>query len=155
MKERFEPRIIAFLCRWCGYQGADMAGTSRLKYPPSIVSIRVPCSSRIKMMHVLEALTKSDGVLIAGCHTPNDCHFINGNFKCLKRVTLLKKFLEQMGINPARVRLEWISATEGKKFARVVTDFTQELKELGPLNLAYVNENVSTGAALEVQSEEK
>ena len=140
MEEKFEPRIIAFLCQWCGYQGADMAGTSRLKYPSSIVSIKVPCSGRIKMAHVLEALTKSEGVLIAGCHVPNDCHYISGNFKCLRRVTLLKKFLEQMGVNPARVRLEWISATEGKKFARVVREFTDELEELGALNSAHTNE---------------
>ena len=146
MEEKSEPTIIAFLCQWCGYQGADMAGTSRLKYPPSIVSIRVPCSGRIKMTHVLEALTKSDGVLIAGCHVPNDCHYVSGNFKCLKRVTLLKKFLKQMGINPARVRLEWISATEGKKFARVVREFTQQLEEFEPLNLAHSNENVSTSS---------
>ncbi|MDI6847321.1 MAG: hydrogenase iron-sulfur subunit [Candidatus Bathyarchaeia archaeon] len=132
----FKPHILAFLCKWCGYAGADMAGTSRLKYPPSIVPIQVPCSGRIKMEHVLEALTKSDGVLIAGCHVPSDCHYVSGNFKCLKRVTLLKKLLMQIGINPARVRLEWISATEGRKFARVVREFTRELEELGPLNLA-------------------
>lgn len=143
MEDKIEPRIIAFLCQWCGYQGADMAGTSRLKYPPSIVSIKVPCSGRIKMAHVLEALTKSEGVLIAGCHVPNDCHYVSGNFKCLKRVSLLKKFLEQMGVNPARVRLEWISATEGKKFARVVREFTHELEKLGPLNLVHANENDS------------
>jgi len=95
------------------------------------------------MTHVLEALTKYEGVLIAGCHVPNDCHYVSGNFKCLKRVTLLKKFLEQMGINPARVRLEWISATEGKKFARVVREFTHELVELGPLSLTNQNENNS------------
>ena len=143
MEEKSEPRILAFLCQWCGYQGADMAGTSRLKYPPSIVSILVPCSGRIKMAHVLEALTRFEGVLIAGCHVPSDCHYVNGNFKCLNRVTLLKKILDQMGIDPARVRLEWISATEGKKFARVVGQFTQELKELGTLNLAHTNKNDS------------
>lgn len=142
MKGEFEPRILAFLCQWCGYQGADMAGTSRLKYPPSIVSIRVPCSGSIKMAYVLEALTKFEGVLIAGCHLPNGCHYVNGNFKCLNRVTLLKKLLEQMGIDPARVRLEWISATEGRKFARVVGEFTQELKELGPLNLVQTNKKI-------------
>lgn len=141
MMDSFEPKITAFLCQWCGYAGADMAGTSRLKYPPSIASIRVPCTGRIKVRQILEALTMSDGVLIAGCHIPNDCHYISGNFKCLKRVTLLKKFLNQMGINPARVRLEWISATEGRKFARVVREFTHELKELGPVTLANVDEN--------------
>jgi len=134
MHNGFEPRIIGFLCQWCSYQGADMAGTSRLKYPPSIVSIQVPCSGRIETKQVLEALSKSDGVLIAGCHTPNDCHYVSGNFKCLKRVTLLKKFLKHMGINPARISLEWISATEGRKFARVVREFTDEIKELGPFD---------------------
>ncbi len=133
MSEEFEPRIIAFLCRWCGYAGADMAGTSRLKYPPSITPIRVPCTGRIEMEHVLKALTRADGVLIAGCHTPGDCHYVRGNFQCFKRIMLLKKFLKQMGVNPARVRLEWISATEGRKFARVIREFTEELKELGPL----------------------
>ncbi len=133
MSEDFEPRIIAFLCKWCGYAGADMAGTSRLKYPPSILPIRVPCTGRIEMEQVLKALKRSDGVLIAGCHTPGDCHYVRGNFQCFKRITLLKKFLRQMGINPARVRLEWISATEGRKFARVISEFTSELRELGPL----------------------
>lgn len=141
MEGNFEPRILAFLCRWCGYQGADMAGTSRLKYPSSIVSIRVPCSGRIKMEHVLDALTRFEGVLIAGCHVPNDCHYVHGNFKCLNRVTLLKEILTQMGINPARLRLEWISATEGRKFARVVGEFTQELRKLGTLNSACTHEN--------------
>lgn len=133
MGEEFEPKIIAFLCRWCGYAGADMAGTARYKYPASILPIRVPCTGRITMEQVLKALKESDGVLIAGCHTPGDCHYIRGNFQCFKRVVLLKKFLRQMGINPDRVRLEWISATEGRKFARVVSEFTDELKRLGPL----------------------
>jgi F420-non-reducing hydrogenase iron-sulfur subunit len=154
MEGKFEPRIIAFLCQWCGYQGADMAGTSRLKYPPSIVSIKVPCSGRIRTVHILEALTKSDGVLIAGCHIPNDCHYVDGNFKCLRRVTLLKKVLGKMGVNPARVRLDWISATEGRKFAKVVRDFTKELKDLGPLNLVHLNVNVPP-QSLVVRSEEK
>lgn len=133
-KDGFEPEITAFLCQWCGYSGADMAGTSRIKYPPSITSIRVPCTGRVDVKHVFRALQESDGVLIAGCHTPNDCHYIRGNYQAFKRVQLLKKFLEQMGINPKRVRLEWISATEGRKFANVVTSFTNELQELGPLN---------------------
>ena len=90
MSEEFEPRIIAFLCRWCGYAGADMAGTSRLKYPPTIVPIRVPCTGRIEMEQVLKALKRSDGVLIAGCHTPGDCHYVRGNFQCFKRIALLK-----------------------------------------------------------------
>lgn len=133
MNDKFEPKITAFLCKWCGYAGADMAGTSRIKYPPSIKTIQVPCTGRIDVKHILNALKKSDGVLIAGCHTPNDCHYIRGNYQSFKRVNLLKKFLEQMGVNPERIMLEWISATEGRKFADVVTSFTERLKELGPL----------------------
>ncbi|NIQ06766.1 MAG: hydrogenase iron-sulfur subunit [Candidatus Korarchaeota archaeon] len=130
----FEPQITAFLCKWCGYAGADMAGTSRIKYPATVVPIRFPCTGRIDAKHILKALNDSDGVLIAGCHPPNDCHYIRGNYQALKRFTLLKKFLKQMGVNPKRVRLEWVSATEGRKFANVVSSFTEELKELGPLN---------------------
>jgi F420-non-reducing hydrogenase iron-sulfur subunit len=133
MSKEFEPKIVAFLCQWCGYAGADMAGTSRFKYPTSILLMQVPCTGRIDMGQVLDSLSKSDGVLIAGCHPPNDCHYIRGNFQCLKRVRLLKKFLRQMGVDPARIRLEWISATEGRKFAEVVRDFTGEIQQLGPM----------------------
>lgn len=142
MKMAFEPNITAFLCKWCGYAGADMAGTSRIKYPSSITSIQVPCSGRIDLKHVLKALNESDGVLIVGCHTPNDCHYIRGNYQAFKRTILLKKFLEQMGVNPKRVHREWVSATEGRKFARVVSSFTEELKELGPLNTRTSKENI-------------
>jgi len=135
-KEDFEPRITAFLCRWCAYAGADLAGVSRLEYPPNIIPIMVPCSGRIDPQFILLALKNgSDGVLIGGCHTPNDCHYISGNFKALKRFALLRKYLKQLGINPNRVRLEWISATEGKKFSQVVKEFTEFLKKLGPLKL--------------------
>jgi F420-non-reducing hydrogenase iron-sulfur subunit len=131
----FKPRIIAFLCKWCGYAGADMAGTSRMKYPPTVTIIRFPCTGRIDLSHVLEALKKSDGVLIAGCHTPNDCHYIRGNYQVFKRIVLLKILMKQLGLNPKRVRLEWISASEGRKFANTIHSFTEELKELGPLLL--------------------
>lgn len=136
MKNGFEPKIVAFYCQWAGYHGVDSAGTSRFEYPPGIVSIRVPCISRIKMEHVLKALTSSDGVLIVGCYTPAACHYVNGNFQCVKRVTFLKKFLKQMGVNPARIRLESLVMTEGRKFANVVREFTRELKRLGPLEEA-------------------
>ncbi len=129
----FEPRIVAFLCRWCSYAGADLAGTSRLKYPPNIIPIRVPCSGRVDPQWVLEAFERgADGVFIGGCH-PGDCHYVSGNYKTRRRVVLLKKLLPQLGIEPERLRLEWISATEGQRFAQVVTEFVRELKELGPI----------------------
>ncbi|OYT61087.1 methyl-viologen-reducing hydrogenase subunit delta [Thermoplasmatales archaeon ex4484_30] len=128
----FEPKIVAFLCNWCSYAGADLAGVSRLKYPPNVVPIRVMCSGRVDPEFILHALKKgADGVLIGGCH-PGDCHYVSGNYRTRKRVTLMKKLLEEIGINPRRLRLEWISASEGDKFARVMTEFTEEIKKLGP-----------------------
>jgi len=135
-EDNFEPKIIGFLCKWCGYAGADLAGVSRLEYPANIIPIQVPCTGRIDVQFILEAFKNgADGVLIAGCHTPNDCHYMSGNYKALKRIALLKKLLEQLGIDPRRVRLEWISATEGKKFAEVVKEFVEEIKKLGPLQM--------------------
>jgi F420-non-reducing hydrogenase iron-sulfur subunit len=134
MKE-FEPNIIGFLCNWCSYAGADLAGTSRIKYPPNIKSIRVMCSGRVDNVFVLEALKKgADGVLIAGCH-PGDCHYQSGNYKTNRRIKLLQRYLEDMGIEPQRVRFEYVSASEGNKFAVVVTDFVAELKKIGPNSL--------------------
>ena len=128
----FEPNIIGFLCNWCSYAGADLAGTSRIKYPPNIKSIRVMCSGRVDPVFILEALKKgADGVLVAGCH-PGDCHYQSGNYKTNRRIMLLKKLLDNMGVEPERVRFEYISASEGQKFAQVVTDFVGELKKLGP-----------------------
>ena len=128
----FEPNIIGFLCNWCSYAGADLAGTSRIKYPPNIKSIRVMCSGRVDPVFILEALKKgADGVLVAGCH-PGDCHYQSGNYKTNRRIMLLKKLLDNMGVEPERVRFEYISASEGQKFAQVVTDFVDELKKLGP-----------------------
>jgi len=128
----FEPNIIGFLCNWCSYAGADLAGTSRIKYPPNLKSIRVMCSGRVDAVMVLEALKKgADGVLIAGCH-PGDCHYQSGNYKTNRKIKLLKNYLEDMGIEPKRVRFEYVSASEGQKFAHVVTDFVDELKKLGP-----------------------
>ena len=130
--EDFEPNIIGFLCNWCSYAGADLAGTSRMKYPPNIKSIRVMCSGRVDPVFVLEALRKgADGVLVAGCH-PGDCHYKSGNYKANRRMKLLKKFLEEMAIDPKRVRFEYISASEGAKFASVATEFVDELKKMGP-----------------------
>ena len=128
----FEPKIVAFLCNWCAYAGADMAGTSRIKYPANVVPIRVMCSGRVDPEFVLDAFEKgADGVFIGGCH-PGDCHYVSGNYRTRKRVIMMKKLLEEMGINPARLRLEWVSATEGKKFATVIEEFVNEIKELGP-----------------------
>ena len=134
----FEPNIIGFLCNWCSYAGADLAGTSRMKYPPNIKSIRVMCSGRVDPVFVLEALRKgADGVLIAGCHS-GDCHYQSGNYKANRRMKLLKKLLEDMAIEPGRVRFEYISASEGAKFASVVTEFVDELKKMGPSPLKEV-----------------
>ncbi len=128
----FEPNIIGFLCNWCSYAGADLAGTSRMKYPPNIKSIRVMCSGRVDTVFILDALKKgADGVLVAGCH-PGDCHYQSGNYKTNRRIKLLKKLLGDMGVEPRRVRFEYISASEGQKFAKVVTDFVDELKKMGP-----------------------
>jgi F420-non-reducing hydrogenase iron-sulfur subunit len=131
----FEPRIIGLLCRWCAYPGADLAGKSRLKYPPNMVPIRVMCSGRVDPTFVIKALAEgADGVLIAGCHPPSDCHYQNGNIKAMRRYPMLLKTLEQFGIENDRVRLEWISASEGGKFAQVVTEMRETLQQLGPLN---------------------
>jgi F420-non-reducing hydrogenase iron-sulfur subunit len=132
MADKFEPNIIGFLCNWCSYAGADLAGTSRIKYPPNIKSIRVMCSGRVDPVFVLEALKKgADGVLVAGCH-PGDCHYQSGNYKANRRIKLLKKLLEEMAVDPKRVRFEYVSASEGQKFAKVVTEFVDELKKMGP-----------------------
>ena len=128
----FEPNIIGFLCNWCSYAGADLAGTSRIKYPPNIKSIRVMCSGRVDTVFILEALKKgADGVLVAGCH-PGDCHYQSGNYKTNRRIKLLKKLLEEMGVEPQRVRFDYVSASEGHKFASIVTEFVDELKKIGP-----------------------
>lgn len=130
---KFEPKIIGFLCRWCSYLGADLAGTSRAQYPPNVIPIRVMCSGRVDPAFVMRALADgADGVLIAGCH-PGDCHYQCGNYRAAARHSLLLDMLEQFGVEKERVRLEWISAAEGEKFASVVTEMTEEIRRLGPL----------------------
>ncbi|KYC45109.1 MAG: hydrogenase MvhADGHdrABC F420-non-reducing hydrogenase subunit D [Candidatus Methanofastidiosum methylothiophilum] len=130
--EEFEPKIIAFLCKWCTYAGADLAGVSRLKFSPNAVPIKVMCSGRVDPSFVLDAFAKgADGVLVGGCH-PGDCHYAQGNYKTLRRVKLLKMLLKDMGLEEERLRLEWISASEGNKFREVVNDMTLKLKEIGP-----------------------
>jgi len=131
--EKFEPLIIGFLCNWCSYAGADLAGTSRLQYPSNIRVIRVMCTGRIDPTFVMAALARgADGVLIAGCH-PGECHYIGGNYKAAHRMALLKKTLAQLGIEQERVRLEWVSASEGSRFASIVTEMTEQVRKLGPL----------------------
>lgn len=128
----FEPKIIGFLCNWCSYAGADLAGVSRLQYPPNVRIIRVMCSGRVDPQFVFKALAEgADGVLIAGCH-PGDCHYVDGNYKTMRRFQLMKKVLAQLGVEDERVRLEWISAAEGNIFARVIQEFTEKLRQLGP-----------------------
>jgi F420-non-reducing hydrogenase iron-sulfur subunit len=133
--DNFEPRIVAFCCNWCSYAGADLAGTSRIQYAPNIRVIRVMCSGRVNPLFVLKALSiGADGVLVLGCH-PGDCHYIEGNYKAMRRFPLLKKMLKQFGIEEERVRLEWVSASEGARFAEVTNDFTQTIRKLGPISL--------------------
>ena len=131
----FEPKIVGFLCNWCSYSGADLAGVSRMKMAPNVRSIRVMCSGRVDPTFVLKAFTSgADGVLIGGCH-PGDCHYAEGNYKALRRSVFLKRMLKEQGIDPQRLRIEWISASEGDKYARVVDELTQTIRQLGPLNL--------------------
>ena len=128
----FEPRIVGFLCNWCSYTGADLAGTSRIQYPPNIRIIRVNCSARMDPSFVLKALSiGADGVLLCGCH-PGDCHYSTGNYKTLRRHHLLSRVLDGFAIERERVRLEWVSASEGQRFADIVADMTERLRPLGP-----------------------
>ena len=134
VESNFEPKIVGFLCKWCAYTGADLAGTSRIKYPPNVTPIRVMCSGRVDPVLVMKALSSgADGVLIAGCH-PGDCHYTSGNVKTIRRFKLLQKMLDQFGVERDRVRLEWVSASEGERYARVVENMTETLRTLGPLN---------------------
>ncbi|HWQ54296.1 MAG TPA: hydrogenase iron-sulfur subunit [Bryobacteraceae bacterium] len=135
MPEAFEPRIVAIFCNWCTYLAADLAGTSRLKYAPNIRVVRVMCSGRVDPQFVLDAFASgADGVLLGGCH-PGDCHYQEGNYKALRRYHLLRHMLEQMGIEPERFRLEWISASEGERLRVTVDDMVARIRALGPLRL--------------------
>jgi len=130
--QAFEPRIIAFLCNWCTYTGADLAGTSRLQYPPNVRIIRLMCSGAVDPIYVMKAdLAGADGILIGGCH-PGDCHYQEGNYKCLRRYELLKRMVSQLGIEDERFRLEWISAAEGERVKVVINDMVEKLRALGP-----------------------
>ena len=135
----FEPKILAFCCNWCSYAGADLAGVSRFQYPPNIRIIRVMCSGRVEPEFVVKALSLgADGVLVLGCHI-GDCHYMYGNHRTKKRMAILERILGYLGINPRRMRLEWVSAAEGARFAEVVTEFTEEMRELGPNPLKEVS----------------
>ncbi len=130
--ENFEPRIVAFLCNWCAYTGADLAGTSRMQYPANVRVIRMMCSGGVDPIYVIKSLLEgADGVLIGGCH-PGDCHYQSGNLKARRRVAILRSILEQLGLDPDRVWLRWISASEGKRFAETIEEMVQALKEKGP-----------------------
>jgi F420-non-reducing hydrogenase iron-sulfur subunit len=132
MTETFEPKIVAFVCTYCTYAGADLAGTSRLKYAPNVRIVRLPCTGRISPMFILKSLQKgADGILVSGCH-PGDCHFTHGNFHARRRWTVFRALLNFVGIPQERVRFSWISAAEGNKFAETINKLTEEIRTLGP-----------------------
>ncbi len=133
----FEPRLVGFLCNWCSYTGADLAGTARMTYAPNVRIIRVMCSGRVDPQFVLKAFREgADGVLISGCHF-GDCHYQEGNYKAMRRFKLLSKMLEQLGIEKERFRLEWVSAAEGNKFQHLCNEFTEKIRKLGPLDISH------------------
>lgn len=139
----FKPTIVSFLCNWCSYTGADLAGTSRMTYASNIRVIRVMCSGRVDPTFVLTAFNEgADGVLICGCH-PGDCHYHEGNYKCLRRYHLLQKYIQQMGIHKDRLRLAWISASEGKQFADLADEMTEQVTALGPCKIKEVMETLA------------
>ncbi|MEE9192869.1 MAG: hydrogenase iron-sulfur subunit [Candidatus Aerophobetes bacterium] len=132
MSEEFEPRIIAFVCNWCSYAGADLAGTARIQYPANVRIIRLMCSGSLDPVYVINSLLLgADGVLIGGCH-PGDCHYVSGNYKARRRMTVLKEILKTLGFEENRVWLKWISASEGQKFADTIKEMVQQLKKQGP-----------------------
>lgn len=136
MSEEFEPKVVGFLCNWCSYAGADLAGTSRIQYPPNIRVIRVMCSGSVDSVYVNRALIEgADAVLIGGCHL-GDCHYLNGNYKARRKMVLLKNILTTLGMEPERIWVKWISASEGQKFADTVKDIVEETKKLGPNPMA-------------------
>ncbi len=148
-KQEFEPLIVGYCCNWCSYAGADLAGTSRFEYPPNIRIVRIMCTGRMDPALVLETLRMgADGVLIAGCH-PGDCHYQKGNFMMEKRYDYLKEAVKGAGIEPERVRLEWISASEGGKWAALVREMTEEIRRLGPSPFRLTGDAKRTDAAID------
>jgi F420-non-reducing hydrogenase iron-sulfur subunit len=153
MTEKFEPLIIGFTCNWCSYRAADLAGISREKYPPNVRLIRLMCSGRLDPMFVLKALAGgADGVLLTGCH-PGECHYLEQNYKALRRYKLLQRVLVQFGIEPQRVKLVWASAAEGVRLAHEITKMVEEIRTLGPLN--WPGAVIGNGSAAAVASESK
>ncbi len=147
MAVEYQPKIVGFLCNWCSYAGADGAGTARKQYPSNIRIIRVPCSGRVDPLFVVKCFQQgADGVLVAGCH-PGDCHYNEGNYYGRRRFALLHELLEYLGIDRERFRLEWVSASEGKKFSELVKEFTARLVELGPLEAVKNNGHKEPAAA--------
>lgn len=139
-ENNYEPLIVGFLCQWCSYTGADLAGTARTKYPTSIKIVRVMCTGMVDPLYVIKAFKEgADGVLVSGCH-PGECHYVDGNVKTIRREPLLSAMLQQLGIEKERFKVIWASASEGDKFAREVAEMTKTLKELGPLNLKEVEQ---------------
>jgi F420-non-reducing hydrogenase iron-sulfur subunit len=131
----FEPKIVGFLCNWCSYTGADLAGVSRIKSAPNVRILRTMCSGRVDPAFILKAFQRgADGVVVMGCHL-GDCHYQEGNYKTIRRIPFLKRLIAQFGIDSRRLRLEWVSASEGDRFAEVVNEFTEEIRSLGPLKL--------------------
>jgi len=136
--EEYEPTIVAFLCNWCSYAGADLAGVSRIQYSTNIRIIRVPCSGRVNPFYIIKALQNGvDGVLVSGCH-PGDCHYISGNYYARRKFALLKRYLEHLGIEPERVQFSWVSASEGGRFAQVVEKVVNDVRKLGPTKSSIV-----------------
>ncbi|HOA98614.1 MAG TPA: hydrogenase iron-sulfur subunit [Candidatus Atribacteria bacterium] len=132
MKNNWEPKIVAFLCHWCSYAGADLAGISRIQYPPNIRVIRVPCSGAVNPLYILKALREgADGVLVSGCH-PGDCHYLSGNYFARRKFFILHELLQWVGIEKDRVQFSWVSASEGQKFSQVVEETVEKVKKLGP-----------------------
>jgi len=132
MADNFEPKIVAFLCKWCSSAGSDLAGVSRMEYPPNAVPITVMCSGSVSPLYILSALNKgADGVLVSGCH-PGDCHYIKGNLYARRRLYLVKKILEFVGLEPQRFQMSWISAAEGTKYTQVIKDYVNQIKAIGP-----------------------
>ena len=131
-QQNYEPRIVAFLCKWCSSAGSDLAGVSRIQYPANATPITVPCTGAISPMYIMSAFNKgADGVLVSGCHI-GDCHYIEGNYLARRKMKLIMELIEFIGVEPNRFRMSWVSAAEGAKFANVITDFVNDLRPLGP-----------------------
>jgi coenzyme F420-reducing hydrogenase delta subunit len=139
--QAWEPRIVAFLCNWCSYAGADLAGISRMQYPPNVRVIRVPCSGRINPLYILKALQEgADGVLVSGCH-PGDCHYISGNLVARRKFAMLKSFIQYVGLEADRVQFSWVSAAEGSRFAALIKQVTESVRKLGPASKLVKTDN--------------